>query len=231
MIFCNLTGYEIEEEKSLNNFITIEPSKIKLTDSFIINYYPTTEKQMRFYEMLTAVVKKEIKEFKAPKMDPSFLNLNEERVVFIENKKPALGKPVKDWHRLAYNVCPEKNSRIGSLPERIIFNGFLIKKLVEDYSRSKEEAWQMVCDQSKLLGNYNDSEKSNGCFEETGSREIAGFFDWGNTSKFVMNGNSAILTGGNCKVDSDMYPITYQEKIRDLNFPMYSAVGWVVMDN
>lgn len=231
MIICNLPSYEIDEEKSLNNFITIEPKKIKLTDSFIDDYYPTTEKQMQFYKMLTAVIKEEIKEFKAPKMDPSFLNRNEERVVFIENRKPALGKSVREWLRLAYNVCPEKHSRIGSLSERIIFNGFLIKKIVEEQNQSIEKAWYMVCDESKLLGNFSDSYCLPGCFEKTGSREVAGFFDWGNTSKLVMNGNSAILIGGNCKVDSDMYPITYQEKIRDLNFPMYSAVGWVVMDN
>ena len=64
-----------------------------------------------------------------------------------------------------------------------------------------KDAWKAVCDQSKDLGHYWDSENAKHDFEDTGSRQIGEWCDLGNTCKITEDDEVGgfSLVGGNPK--------------------------------
>ena len=53
------------------------------------------------------------------------------------------------------------------------------------------EAWDAICNDSKNLGHYRNSHNAKHQFEDTGSREICGFFDLANTYKILAEDKEA----------------------------------------
>ena len=221
------------EEKLKFNFETvfklIEPRNLRLTDDFML-HKPRTAEQSKFFDRIAEAIEIGVPNFRAPVMDPSFTDKTEKAITYIAGKEASWGKSVVKWKELAKNLYPEKNSRIGSLRERDVFTGILLKFLTEEQQIPVEVAWRMVCDDSATIGHYCDSRGTGFKYEKTGHREVAGFCDWANMAKIVMQNNFALIVGGYAKVYGDMYPLTHIEEVIHQTSQINHAVGWVVTD-
>ena len=210
-------------------FVLVEASKLSLKDEFM-QYEPTSDNQRKFKKLLTKAIKSGLSDFWHSKLDPSF---NEETngLVFEAGKKPAVGKSYNWWEEKARQYLPERGSRLGTKTEYVAFFGVLIKKLVASgWPMSK--AWEAVCDDSRELGHYWNSENARHDFEPTGSREICGFCDLANTYKILSCDKETggfWLAGGNYFVYSyygplaGLYHDTGQGSVHDF------SVGWLVL--
>lgn len=210
-------------------FKLIEPKKLQMTDSFM-QHDPGTAEQAKFYERLKAAIEIGVPAFRAPIMDPSFTDKAGTAITYAAGKDVAWGKSAIKWKDLANNLYPEKNSRIGSPRERAIFTGMLLKFLTEEQQVPIKVAWRMVCDDSATIGHYCDSRGAGFSYEKTGRREVAGFYDWGNMCKLVIQNDLAQIVGGNAKVYGDMYPLTHTDEVIHQNSALNYAVGWIVTD-
>lgn len=111
------------------------------------------------------------------------------------------------------------------------FLGVLIKKLIEE-GKTVEWAWNAVCNDSRKLGHYLNSENPKCRFEPTGSREICGFFDLANAYKILawdIGAGGFWLAGGGCDGYSYVNPLADLDLFRDRDNIHFSSVGWLVL--
>lgn len=218
-----------EKENPQDAFVFVEASKLSLKDEFM-KYKPKTEREEKFKKQLTEAIKKGVKDFWRPRYDPSF-NEDGTRICYVEGKKPAVGKSYNWWKRTAEAFCPEWQSQLGTKSEYVAFLGVLIKKLVES-GWKVEEAWSAVCNDSRELGHYWNSQNAKHAFEDTGSREICGFFDLANTYKILAEDEEARgfwLAGGDYCTSSNIYPLAYLARCNLQDFNHCDSVGWLVL--
>ena len=215
-----------------NTFVLVEASKLSLDDEFM-DHEPTNEREEILKEGLTKVIRKGIKDFYRPRYDPSF-NGDETGVIFKAGNKPAVGKSYNWWKKVAIEFMPERNSRLGTKSEYVAFLGVLIKKLVEDEKWSVAKAWDAVCNDSRELGHYWNSEDAKYDFEDTGKREICGFFDLANTCKNLAEDEDDCTggfwrAGGGCDYDGDDNPLADLRRRTVLINDRGYSVGWIVL--
>ena len=241
---CNLTVEMMEskvpvaavvaqEKTTVENpqcaFVLVEASKLSLRDEFM-KHKPKTEREERFKKQLTEAIKKGVKDFWRPRYDPSF---NEEGVgiCYVEGMRPAVGKSYNWWNKVAKAFCPERHSRLGTKSEYVAFLGVLIKKLLEN-GWKVEEAWSAVCCDSREIGNYWNSKNAKHVFEDTGSREICGFFDLANTYKILVEDEEAggfWLAGGLYDCSSCINPLADLVHNFHRDIINSGSVGWLVL--
>lgn len=208
-------------------FPIVEASNLSLKDNFM-KYKPQTEEQKRLKKSLEQGIKEGLTDFRRPIMDPS---IDEDgKITFKAGNKPAVGKNSYWWEENAKAFMPEKDSRQGILKEYDAFLGTLIKYLVNEENWSVEDAWTAVCDDSKELGHYWNSENAKHTFEPTGSRPVGKWNDLANTYKIVGNSETGFsLCGGIFSDVSDVFPLA--DVFAD-NFPidgLDDSVGWLVL--
>ena len=233
---CMLTvETEIDQRSELTKdddiFVLIEASKLSLKDGFM-QYKPKTDEQKEFKKLLTEAIQRGVKDFYRPKLDPSFVNSKYHDICYSAGNKPAVGKSYNWWNKKAKAFCPERNSRLGTKIEYIVFLGVLIKRLVDE-GWKVADAWNAVCNDSKDLGHYCNSENSKHEFEDTGSREICGFFDLANTYKILAKDEEAggfWLAGGDFDLFSYFYPLADLSLSDSQNGDSYYGVGWLVLE-
>lgn len=213
-----------------DEFILVDAEGLSMDDEFM-KYRPFTIRELTAKYVISNAIRSEVKNFYRPKCDPSFTNCGES-ICFAFGKKTAVGKSYNWWESNAKEFCPERNSRLGTKLQYGAFLGVLIKKLVES-GWEVATAWNAVCNDSKKLGHYWNSDGALHDFELTGSREVCGYFDLGNTCKMLAEDEKAggfWLAGGYCSLESyfcalaDFYPF-----INRRNDYKYS-VGWIVLD-
>ena len=153
----NINSFENFEEM----FPVVEASKLSLKDNFM-EHKPQTREQKRLKKSLDKIIKEGIKDFRRPIMDPSIDD--DGNITFKEGNKPAVGKNCYWWEENVKAFMPEKDSRQGTLIEYDAFLGTLIKYLVDDEKWSVKDAWTAVCNDSKKLGHYWNSENAKHTF-------------------------------------------------------------------
>lgn len=214
-------------------FVLVEASKLSLDDEFM-KHMPMNEREEILKEGLTEVIRGGIEDFYRPKYDPSF-NEDGTGVTFKAGNKPAVGRSYNWWKNVAKEFMPERHSRLGTKSEYVAFLGVLIKKLVKDEKWSVAKAWDAVCNNSKELGHYQDSEDAKHKFEDTGMREICGFFDLANTCKILAKEEYECtgtfwMVSGYCENFGRDYPLAYHDRIW---YNIYNncnlSVGWFVL--
>lgn len=210
-------------------FVLVEASKLSLNDEFM-QYEPETGEEREFKLLLAKAIKSGLKDFKRPKCDPSF---NEGGICYEYGKAPAVGKSYNWWNQVAKNFKPEYNSRLGTKTEYVAFLGVLIKQLVEESGWSVKKAWDAVCNDSKELGHYWNSENAKHDFESTGCREICDFYDLANCYKILAEDEEAggfWLAGGDCNNFGFGSPLAdlYHDYGQDYDYSF--GVGWLVLD-
>lgn len=209
-------------------FVLIEASKLSLKDKFL-KYEPQTHNQEEFKKDLTSAIKSGLLDFYRPIYDPSIDENG--NIVFVAGKKPAVGHSYNWWVEAAKKYVSDHKIRLGTKNEYVAFLGVLIKKLVIG-GWSIADAWEAVCDDSRMLGHYLNSQNSKRNFEKTGSREICGFFDLANTFKILAWDDEAggfWLASGNSYGDSNRYPLADLGLFYNRDFDYFSSVGWYVL--
>lgn len=232
-IFSIPEGLNQEEIKGTQEYIEkyfpiIKASTLSLEDEFL-KHKPETNQQTRFKNALISAIESGLSDFRAQRMDACFDE--EGNICFKAGMKPAVGKSANWWKETAKKFMPEKGSRLGTTKERIAFLGLLIKYLIEEKGYTVSNAWKAVCDESKNLGHYWNSENPKHDFEDTGSRQIGEWCDLGNTCKITENDEAGgfSLVGGdyddysnNCPL-ADVYSVNGPYGVYDY------GVGWFVL--
>lgn len=218
------------KEKQEDVFVKVEASKLSYDDEFM-NHQPRTKRERRLKKNINYIIQHELKDFWRPKYDPSF---NEDRtgICYEAGKSPAVGMDYIWWAKVASKFCPERRSRLGTLYEYVAFLAVLIKKLVES-GWSVSNAWRAVCDDSKKLGHYWNSENAKHEFEDAGCREICGFFDLANTNKLLATGefdDVCCLAGGFYNSSGNTSPLASLHLYNRQLFEDPFTVGWIVLE-
>ena len=211
------------------NFILIDAESLSLNDAFM-QHEPVTEAEEDFKALLTEAITKGVKNFYRPKYDPT-VTYGVRRISFVARMEPAVGKSYNWWFDVAKEFNPKRDSRLGTRLEYVAFLGVLIKKLVEE-GKSVEWVWNAVCNDSKELGHYWDSEDAKHEFEPTGSRCICGFYDLANTYKILSEDEDAggfwLASGFYGNFDylgrlAGLRHITFRGHVQ------FGSVGWLVL--
>lgn len=227
----NAVSKATETELKNETFMLVEASKLSLNDKFM-QYEPKEDdgRVLQYKRLLTKAIKSGLlKDFWRPKCDPSF---NEGGICYESGKKPAVGKSYNWWSQVAKRFKPEYNSRLGTKTDYVAFLGVLIKKLVEN-GWTVERAWNAVCNDSKELGHYWNSENAKNDFELTGCREICGFYDLANCYKILAEDGETggFWRAGGCYIrGSDYYPLAGLICNDYQNGGNFFSVGWLVLD-
>ena len=210
-------------------FVLVEASQLSLDDKFM-QYEPTSDNQREFKKLLTKAINSGLSDFWHSKLDPSF-NEDETGIVFETGKIPAVKKSYYWWKEKVRQYLPGRGSRLGTKPEYVAFLGVLIKKLVAS-GWSVSKAWKAVCNDSRELGHYWNSENAKYGFEKTVSREVCGFCDLANTFKILAEDEEAggfWVAGGDYDFNGDGYPLAdlihYAGRGSGGNY----SVGWLVL--
>ena len=206
--------------------ILVEASKLSLNDDFM-SYYPLTKKEKKFKAILTEVIKSGIEDFYRPVMDPSFADEAKTKIHYKAGDLPSKGKSYNWWEETV------KDSKwcLGTKAQHVAFLGVLIKMLVAK-GWTVDAAWDAVCNDSKNLGHYRNSDNAKHQFEYTGSREICGFFDLANTYKILAKDEEAggfWLAGGYCVGNSGDFPLADLDLNDDCNRNHNNGVAWLVL--
>lgn len=205
----------------------IDAGNLSAKDQFL-QYRTRTVREKNTKKLILEAIKFGVKSFYRPIYDPSFID--DDKIQFIAGKAPAVGQPQYWWKNAAQKYNPSRNSRLGTRLEYGAFLGVLIKMLVEE-GNSVEWAWNAVCNDSKELGHYWNSENAKHTFEPTGSRSICGLFDLANTYKILAEDVSAScfwIAGGNCGEEGNLSPIASIECSTTCSRNYFSSVGWIV---
>lgn len=219
---------EIAED---NTFVLMEVSKVTLKDLFM-RHRPRTKNEKKLKSLIEEAIHNDVKEFYCPRYAPSF---NEDGGICYEpGGMPAVGKSYNYWKQLAKDFNPERLSRLGDKFEYALFLGILIKKLI-DSGVPVKKAWHMVCNDSKDLGHYWDSENAKHEFEHTGSREVLGFCDLANTYKILEEDRELEgfwLAGGHYFSDGSYHPLAGLILTSAFNRDSEGrlSVGWIVFE-
>ena len=216
-------------------FPVVKASTLSLKDDFL-KHKPESVAQRLFKRRLIRAIRSGLSDFRAQRMDPSFDESGQ--ICYKSGMKPAVGRTVKWWKKKAKEFMPEKESRIGTTNERIAFLALFLKYLIEENGYTVSDAWRAICDQSKDLGHYWDSERPKYDFELTGSRKVGEWYDFCNTYKITVEENGTFsLFGGYFKNHGDFYPladwcnydIPNYDCNHDYDYEFDFSVGWIVM--
>ena len=208
-------------------WVCIKASELSLTDEFM-QHKPNGVREQKLKDSLETVIKNGINNFWRPKIDPTLDKAG--NILFKAGDKPAVGKSYNWWCNNAKKFNPKRNSRLGTKSQYVAFIGVLIKTLVAE-GWTVDAAGDVVCNDSKKLGNYMNCENAKRNFEPTGSRAIAGFYDLANTRKILAEDEdvSWFWLAGGCCID-----YSYDEPLGDFwNYDciygnLNVSVGWLV---
>lgn len=223
------TKIEISNARVTNtkdNCILVEASKLSLNDAFM-SHKPKTKAEKKFKATLTEVIENGIEDFYRPTIDPSFADKKKTKIHYMAGEKPAVGKSYNWWRETV------KDSKwcFGTKAQYVAFLGILIKMLVAK-GWTCCEAWDAVCNDSKNLGHYRNSDDAKHQFEGTGSREICGLFDLANTYKILAEDEEAggfWLAGGDYGDNGGDDPLADLGLFNFCNDFRNNGVAWLVL--
>lgn len=186
-------------------FPVVEVESLTMGDRFLREHVPRSRNEERIWRACESAVRYRTRNFRRNSISPS---LNEEgKIEFKKGAKPAVGKPARWWAENAKQVCLEKKSRLATVFDEDLFNGILIRYLIEQAGFTVSEAWKSVCKESAMLGNFWDSPGSPHALEPTGSRKIGRFHDFGNTCKIVC---SQLFEEKYCYYGGDFWDLSFE---------------------
>ena len=233
-----LAKFEIEEETEKNETSSIFESELecKIDPNIFagewLNHQPTTRRQKETLNLyLDAKANGRLHTFTCMTIDPS---VKDGKLVYQKGLPIETGFSQNQWAKMLKDYNPSRNSRQMTRTEFACRNLFLIQKLVKS-GYEIEEAWKAVCDDSRKIGHYRNSDNPKHGFEPTGSREVCGFCDLGNAWKFIAEDPWDVsggfwAAGGDCNDGSDHYPVA--DLVRNCHVDCYygSGVGMLALD-
>lgn len=208
-------------------FPIIDPSE--LVGHKLLKHKPKTRRQERLLADIRKGIELKLPVFRAPCMDPSE---EDGKIVFKPGKKPAVGHSSAWWDKTWKEFMPSKKSRSGTNLHWAAFLGKLMKYLTDERNYSVEAAWEAVCNDSRDLGHYWNSENAKHDFEPTGSRKVGLFCDLANTCKILKKWEAPgfLLAGGRYDNYGYDYPLADLGTIYVPDYDRNCSVGWLVLD-
>ncbi len=207
-------------------------------DSKVMRYSTKTLKQRTFKQLLESAIKQDFPNFRIALYSPS-LEGEDCNINFIPGEFPAVGKTANFWFERFKSAIPEKNSRMMSVTEYVLFIGYVMNYLIEEEKMSSKLVWSFFCDDSSQIENYSDSKDLIYDLEPTGSRKIGAFFDLANTSKIVCADNilskfasfsKFMLVSGSYNESGKAYPICSIGKLNSPDSELNYSVGLFACD-
>lgn len=211
------------------NFILVDAENLSFRDEFM-QWTPQTQEQSDTKNLIFKAIRSNTKNFYIPHCSPSYTD-DKKGICFVSDKTPAIGRSYNWWEKVAKEYQPDRNSRLGTRLEYAAFLGVLIKRLVEE-GKSVKWAWYAVCNNSKELGHYWNSENTLHKFESTGSRCICGFHDLSNLYKILADdNNNGLWLASGCFIHySYDFPIATFHRSSDRKEKFVFATGWIVLE-
>lgn len=147
------------------------------------------------------------------------------RLDLREGKKPAICRSFQWYKEQALTISKQCKTRVGTLYEYLRYCARSILQIMqENPNLSEKEVWNMMCNDSTMLGNYDSNMKL------TGSYKIFGHADFGNTFKLTdINSDDKkeqiayhYVVGGSYRTVGNIFPITnvYKEPNSMVNMDM-----------
>ena len=221
----------VEQE---NVFVKVQASKLRIDDEFM-KYEPVTEAEIFFKELVEKAIESGLKDFFVPKYAPCD-SKDSRNICYLPGNKPAVDKKYDWWEKIAKEFNPKRKSRLGTKTEYIAFLAILIKELVA-CGKSIEWAWDAICNNSRDLGHYSNSEKAKCTYEETGSRRVCDFYDLANTFKILAEDKEASciwIAGGHYNMYGDTHPLTNFFSVPNNgifhNIILDGSTAWIVLE-
>lgn len=213
--------YYYKERIGFFKVIVVEDSSSECY-KVLLKYSPKTEAGKEFKRNLKKAIETGVKRFRVPIYDPVIDG--DLKLYFEENRHPAVGYA----YNMLEKVAEENDVRLGTKHEYCLFLGTLIIRLINN-GCSLNKAWNVVCNDSKSLGNYWDSEDKKHELEVTGCRKIVGKFDLGNTCKILAKDDNGIvwIAGGDYMCCGRYAPLARFRQLYDVTD--YIGVGWYVV--
>lgn len=173
----------------------------------------------------------ELVPFWRPIMDPSEID---GKIVYQKGNPPAV--------RHSYNWWKDKAEKMPSVEGNIWLPGSeyqyyadevdLINQYVAE-GYDLDEAIAGVVLNSVKFGHYADSEEAEEDFEATGSRQVCGRYDLGNTCKLLRCTNEKAggywMAGGHRSCYGDHYPLADIDHEDNVDYDETLSVGWLVL--
>ena len=185
-----------------------------------------------FIEAIQEVKEAGVKPFWKPIYDPS---IDGRDIVFAKGRFPAVGYPFYFWKEEAERMPAVEGKKwaIGTEYQYYAFLVWLANGLVQKAWKI-EDALYAIVNSSKELGHYYDSVSSKTDFEDTGSREVCGVYDLGNTYKILSFTNEenrlCWRAGGYYDCYSDYYSLADLSTWRSYDDGDFdNSVGWLVL--
>lgn len=209
-------------------FPIVRASQLRLDDEFL-KHIPAGWVQARVLKTLLEKIPEGLKDFRMPKVDPSFDE--EGNLVFEEGKMPGVGKTDVEWQRIFERYLPEKSSRMATNIEYDIFCGVYIKELVES-GYNVARAWYEVCNESTKHGHFLESLDFKNVFAPTGSSPQGVWSDLGNTRKIITDeeGENFFTVSGSYKDSGQYFPIASMDEMCYQKYTEKVSVGLMSMD-
>lgn len=190
--------------------------------AWLEEHQPTSRRQKETLDLYQdAKAKGRLHAFTCMTIDTS---VKDGKLVYQKGLPIKTGFSQRQWAKMLKDYNPSRNSRQMTQTEYACRNLYLIQKLVES-GYEIAEAWETVCDNSRKIGHYRNSDNPKDDFEPTGSREVCGFCDLGNAWKFLAEdpweeAGGFWAAGGYYKFCSNCIPVA------DLNHNLYVDDGY-----
>ena len=212
------------------NFPIVSATTLSKNDDFL-KREPQSEMEDKLKEGLFYAIEKGVSNFRMPRLDPS-IDSKTGKIIFKAGEKPALNKSPEWFFKKFKTFMPTKNSRMATESHRNIYLGLIIKYLIEQEGYGVGEAWNAICNESKELGHFSDSELNKGIIEPTGQRPVGIWFDLGNTCKYITDDERSefLLVGGDYSHKSTMFSVSHTIHAIPGNYKRAIAVGQMIMD-
>lgn len=210
--------------------VLIEAEKLS-ADAEFMKYEPVTLREKTTKSLILKAISEGVKNFYKPKCDPSFEE-DGESICFAPGREPAVGKNYHWWLVETELYGKIYNCHVGTNLQYGAFLGVLISKLVEE-GQTIEWAWNAVCNDSRELGHYWNSNNAKCKMEHTGSREICGLCDLANAYKILADHNDPEafwLASGNYFSESREFPLAGLYLSYDGDAIDEGATGWLIVD-
>lgn len=197
-----------------------------------LNHQPTTQRQKETLNLyLDAKVNGRLHTFTCMTIDPS---VEDGKLVYQKGLPIKTGFSQNQWAKMLKDYNPSRNSRQMTLTEYACRNLFLIQKLVKS-GYEIEDAWKAVCDDSRKIGHYRNSDNHKHDFEPTGSREVCGFCDLGNAWKFLAEdpwdeAGGFWVVAGSYNHCSSVFPVADVSRCTKVNLCGAPSVGMLALD-
>ena len=219
------------KEKTINysRINRVCASELSLNDPILFGYTPYTQPQYDFQTEIAEIIKDGIKDFWTPCCD---IAMDEGKLIYQPGLMPAMEEKTKFWYEEAKSFLPEFGSRLFEPREYLAQMAIILKDLTTEGGFSVKEAWEVMCDDSSSIGNFEYANRK-AKLEKTGKREVpGGWYDLGNLFKLTYSEKEGFQLFGGAFCTSGQYHAVTKKVDIGYSFSYCSnAIGKILFES